>query len=116
MASDTPQNLRLINDLETLKVISDSIRFSIFQIISQQVNSVELITGYEGNAFASTGNIAEDLLAITSVHPMREEAVRVLLAKSGEDWAGHAIELYQGDVKIIELNKEAEGGECSRGC
>ena len=58
----------------------------IFQIISQQVNHVELITGYEGNAFASTGNIAEDLLAITSVHPMREEAVKVLLAKSGEDW------------------------------
>ena len=58
----------------------------IFQVISQQVNHVELITGYEGNAFASTGNIAEDLLAITSVHPMREEAVRVLLAKTGEDW------------------------------
>jgi len=58
----------------------------IFQIISQQVNHVELITSYEGNAFASTGNIAEDLLAITSVHPMREEAVRALLAKTGEDW------------------------------
>jgi len=58
----------------------------IFQIISQQVNYVELITGYEGNAFASTGNVAEDLLSITSVHPMREEAVRALLAKSGADW------------------------------
>lgn len=58
----------------------------IFQIISQQVNHVELITGYEGNAFASTGNIAEDLLSITSVHPMREEAVKALLAKSGKDW------------------------------
>ena len=58
----------------------------IFQIISQQVNHLEMITGYEGNAFASTGNIAEDLLSITSVHPMREEAVRELLAKSGADW------------------------------
>jgi len=50
------------------------------------VNQVELITDYEGNAFASTGNIAEDLLAITSVHPMREEAVKALLAKSGANW------------------------------
>jgi len=58
----------------------------IIQIISQKVNHLELITGYEGNAFASTGNAAEDLLSITSVHPMREEAVRELLAKSGADW------------------------------
>ncbi len=58
----------------------------IFQIIDQQVNHLELITDYEGNAFASTGNVAEDLLSITSVHPMREEAVRALLAKSGSDW------------------------------
>ena len=58
----------------------------IFQILSQQVNHLELITGYEGNAFASTGNVSEDLLSITSVHPMREEAVGALLAKSGADW------------------------------
>ena len=58
----------------------------IFQIISQQVKHLELLTGYEGNAFASTGNVTEDLLSITSVHPMREEAVRALLAKSGADW------------------------------
>ncbi len=58
----------------------------IFQIINRQVKHLELLTGYEGNAFASTGNIAEDLLSITSVHPMREEAVKALLTKSGSDW------------------------------
>jgi len=35
--------------------------------------------GYEGNAFASTGNVEEDLLSITAVHPMREEGVKKLL-------------------------------------
>lgn len=55
----------------------------VYQIISQQLARVELITGYEGNAFASTGDITEDLLSITSVHPMREEAVRELLSKTG---------------------------------
>jgi len=58
----------------------------IFQIINQQIKHLELISGYEGNAFASTGNFAEDILSITSVHPMREDAVRTLLAKSGADW------------------------------
>ena len=58
----------------------------IFQIINQQVSQVELMTGYEGNAFSSTGNLAEDLLSITAVHPMRKEAVQALLDKVGADW------------------------------
>lgn len=58
-----------------------------FQILSRKVERVELLTGYEGNAFACTGDVVEDLLDITAVHPMREEAVRELLTKAGGDWA-----------------------------
>lgn len=58
----------------------------IYQIVHQRVDHLELISGYEGNSFASTGDAAEDLLAITAVHPMREEAVRQLLKKTGTDW------------------------------
>ncbi|ABQ27618.1 radical SAM protein [Geotalea uraniireducens] len=58
-----------------------------FQILRRKVERVELLTGYEENAFACMGDVAEDLLAITAVHPMREEAVRELLAKAGGDWA-----------------------------
>ena len=76
----------------------------IFQIISQQVSPVELITGYEGNAFASTGNIAEDLLAITSVHPMREEAVKALLAKSGANWEQVTQLINKGQLIKTEYN------------
>jgi len=32
-------------------------------------------------------------------------------AEAYEAWAGFAIEVYQGDIKIIELNKRASGGE-----
>jgi hypothetical protein len=46
---------------------------------------VELLIGYEGNAFASTGNVADDLLSITAVHPMREDAVQELLAGAGAE-------------------------------
>ncbi len=45
------------------------------------------LIGYEGNAFAFTGNVEEDLLDITSVHPMRESAVREYLKKAGDDWS-----------------------------
>jgi wyosine [tRNA(Phe)-imidazoG37] synthetase (radical SAM superfamily) len=58
----------------------------VYQTVSQQVEHVELLTGYEGNAFAASGNPVADLLAITAVHPMREEAVRELLAKAGAGW------------------------------
>jgi len=48
---------------------------------------VEYLIGYEGNAFAFTGNVEEDLLSITSVHPMREDAVSEFLARAGADWS-----------------------------
>jgi wyosine [tRNA(Phe)-imidazoG37] synthetase (radical SAM superfamily) len=57
-----------------------------YQIVSEKVDTVEYLTGYEGDAFASTGDIREDLLSITAVHPMRQEAVEALLKKAGAEW------------------------------
>jgi len=76
-----------------------------YQIFTQNVDNVEYLIGYEGNEFGFSGNVEEDLLGITSVHPMREEAVREYLKKAGADWRvitdliqrGSLIELkYQG--------------------
>jgi len=76
-----------------------------YQIFTQNVDNVEYIIGYEGNEFGFSGNVEEDLLGITSVHPMREEAVREYLKRAGADWRvisdlikkGSLIELeYQG--------------------
>jgi wyosine [tRNA(Phe)-imidazoG37] synthetase (radical SAM superfamily) len=57
-----------------------------YQIFSDRVSPVEYLIGYEGNAFTFTGNVAEDLLSITAVHPMREEAVNEFLARAGASW------------------------------
>jgi wyosine [tRNA(Phe)-imidazoG37] synthetase (radical SAM superfamily) len=57
-----------------------------FHVLSERLSRVELLTGYEGMGFHTTGDIEADLLSITSVHPMREDAVRTLLAESGSDW------------------------------
>ena len=43
-----------------------------YQIFREKINCVEYLIGYEGNAFAFTGNAEDDLLSITAVHPMRE--------------------------------------------
>ena len=74
----------------------------VFQIVSRQVTNLELLTGYEGNAFASIGDVAKDLLAITAVHPMRKEAVRELLAKAGTHWCLAEQLIADGQLKWTE--------------
>jgi wyosine [tRNA(Phe)-imidazoG37] synthetase (radical SAM superfamily) len=58
-----------------------------YHILGREVEQVEYLIGYEGNAFAFTGDVEEDLLSITAVHPMREDAVRQFLARAGATWA-----------------------------
>ncbi|MBI9100288.1 MAG: radical SAM protein [Spirochaetaceae bacterium] len=58
-----------------------------YQIFSKPVDHVEYLIGYEGNTFTYTGSIKEDLLSITSVHPMREDAVKDFLQKASADWS-----------------------------
>ena len=57
-----------------------------YQIFNDKLRNVEYLIGYEGNAFAFTGNVEDDLLSITSVHPMREEGVNALLSKADSNW------------------------------
>jgi wyosine [tRNA(Phe)-imidazoG37] synthetase (radical SAM superfamily) len=58
-----------------------------YQIVHRKIAHLELTGAYEGNAFGTTGNVREDLLAITSVHPMREEAIRAFLERNNADWS-----------------------------
>ncbi len=59
----------------------------VYQIFSDNEIKTEYLIGYEGNAFTSTNNnVIDDLLSITSVHPMREDAVRELLDKKSVDF------------------------------
>lgn len=56
-----------------------------FQAFLEEELDVEYLIGYEGNEFSSTGDTENDLLSITSVHPMREDAVFALFSRTGED-------------------------------
>jgi wyosine [tRNA(Phe)-imidazoG37] synthetase (radical SAM superfamily) len=60
-----------------------------YQIFSERLEGValEYLIGYEGDAFTFTGNPETDLLSITAVHPMRQQAVDKLLRRAGADWS-----------------------------
>lgn len=72
-----------------------------YQAFSGKLRRVEYLMGYEGNAFASTGDFENDILSITAVHPMREEAVRELLNLTGSSW--DIINRLIDEKKIVEL-------------
>ncbi len=57
-----------------------------YQIFKQKNLDPEYLIGYEGNQFSATGNLKEDILNITSVHPMREDAVKKLIKKDNSNW------------------------------
>jgi len=75
-----------------------------YWIVRRRIDQVEHLIGYEGNAFAFTGNVAEDVLSITAVHPMREEAVQDLLARAEGDWS--VIEGLLAQGQLVEAEHE----------
>lgn len=58
-----------------------------YNLFKEKIKQVECLIGYEGNAFAFTGEVEEDILSITSVHPMREEALKDFLKRAKSDWS-----------------------------
>jgi wyosine [tRNA(Phe)-imidazoG37] synthetase (radical SAM superfamily) len=78
----------------------ESVVNTCYQIFKEKIKHVECLTGYEGNEFAFTGNIEDDILSITAVHPMRQDAVNELLNKSGSKFAVIDSLIEQG--KLVE--------------
>lgn len=76
------------------------------QIFKERGIRTEYLIGYEGNQFSSTGDIENDLLNITSVHPLKEEAVEELIRKCSSDWT-EVKQLIEED-KIVETEFNGE--------
>jgi len=89
-----------------VKPAAEQVINAAFQAFTKKLGAerVEHLIGYEGNAFAFTGNVEEDLLSIMAVHPMRKEAVKEFLRKTSADW--QIIENLLCENKLIELEYE----------
>lgn len=61
-----------------------------WQIFTGLHIKTELLTGFEGSNTGFTGNIYEDILNITAVHPLREDSLQKLLEKDNADY--HIVE------------------------
>jgi wyosine [tRNA(Phe)-imidazoG37] synthetase (radical SAM superfamily) len=72
-----------------------------YQIVSERVDC-ECLLGYEGNDFTTTGDVVDDLLSTTAVHPMREDAVQELLEKSDKGWSTIERLTKRGDLVKVE--------------
>lgn len=58
----------------------------IMQICSDQIPFVRFLFETEVGDFISTGNLREDILSITAVHPLREEALKGMISRAGGKW------------------------------
>jgi wyosine [tRNA(Phe)-imidazoG37] synthetase (radical SAM superfamily) len=75
-----------------------------YHLLADQVRRVEYLIGYEGNAFAFTGDVEEDLLSITAVHPMREDAVSNYLNRARAGWS--VVERLVAEGELVEIGQD----------
>ena len=57
-----------------------------WDIFNNKLIRTELLTGFEGTDTGYTGNIYDDILNITAVHPLREDSMLKLLQKNNADF------------------------------
>ena len=76
---------------------------SAYQILSSELQNskVELILGFEGSDFYFSGDIREDILSITAIHPIKESVLEKLLSKFNANW--QIVENLLKDKQLIKI-------------
>ena len=90
-----------------VRIPPDTAIVKAYEIFSNKLKNVQYLIGYEGDTFSSTGDPAQDLLAIMAVHPMREEAVRQFLIKTNRDWS-----LIEELLSLSKIKRVDFAGKC----
>ena len=75
-----------------------------YQIFSQHTDKVEYLVGYEGNEFSFSGNVVEDILSITAVHPMREDAILEYLRNIDDNFSVIDEMVRSGQLIVTEYH------------
>jgi len=78
----------------------------IIKICSAQIPFMDLLFETEVGEFISTGDLAEDILSITAVHPLREEALRTMVSMSGGTWSVVEELLTTKEISSIDYRNE----------
>jgi len=78
----------------------------IITICSAQIPFMDLLFETEVGEFISTGDLAEDILSITAVHPLREEALRTMISMAGGTWSVVEELLATKEISSIDHRNE----------
>jgi wyosine [tRNA(Phe)-imidazoG37] synthetase (radical SAM superfamily) len=78
-----------------------------YQIMSEWVPQVDLLTTPEDDTFVSSGEPGDDILAICAVHPMRESAVWALLTSARAPWSTVEHLISQGLLQKVTYRGDA---------
>jgi wyosine [tRNA(Phe)-imidazoG37] synthetase (radical SAM superfamily) len=84
------------------RVPTEATLIAAYACFREQVARVELLTDTELGSFGFTGSVRDDLLATTSVHPMREDEVHAFLEKAGAKWPVVEELVRLGELKSVE--------------
>jgi wyosine [tRNA(Phe)-imidazoG37] synthetase (radical SAM superfamily) len=87
---------------DAVKPADEGVLTRAYQMFTDRGIDTELMIGSEGTHFTSTGNIEDDILGITSVHPVREDGLRSMLEAAGRDWSLVESMLGRGLLREIE--------------
>ncbi len=75
-----------------------------YAIFEKHLDKVELLTQFEGTNISITGDPVEDLLAISSVHPLREDALEDMLRKTGLNWNTVESLVMEKELMAVDYN------------
>jgi wyosine [tRNA(Phe)-imidazoG37] synthetase (radical SAM superfamily) len=70
-----------------------------WQLFAKTGINTEILSGFEGADTGFTGNSYEDILNITAVHPLREDALLELLDRNGSDFTVAEALMEQGLIR-----------------
>ena len=87
-----------------VKAVTEAKITEAWKIYQDKKIHTQLLTGFEGTDTGYTGNIYEDILNITSVHPLREDTLQELLKKGNTNKQVVDTLLKQGLIKEISYN------------
>lgn len=79
---------------------------SVLAIITEKVPHVDLLFEAEESDFISTGDITEDILSITAVHPLRETALLDMLLRTGTEWSVVEKLVHSGKIACLQYRDE----------
>ncbi|MBN1181325.1 MAG: radical SAM protein [Bacteroidales bacterium] len=68
-----------------VKPVNEAVLLEAWQIFTNAAITTELLTGFEGTNVGFTGNVFDDILNITAVHPLREDSMTELLKNNKAD-------------------------------